>query len=159
MPLLNFHRIYSFSVRPINIYFAILSRLTFHQTTFCHNLPPNNLPSFPLRQKQSSAMNNNVNIISQVRQGTLLTPTTASSAPTVIALAEIYPYHRVRYPDCEDLDKYLSNGPCAAPFNKVLEQILKAFEVHVSKPLLFSSYPPTAHNKTATSRGRFLNIR
>jgi hypothetical protein len=104
-------------------------------------------------------MNNNVNIINQVRQGTLLTPTTASSAPTVIALAEIYPYHRVRYPDCEDLDKYLSNGPCAAPFNKVLEQILKAFEVHVSKPLLFSSYPPTAHNKTATSRGRFLNIR
>jgi hypothetical protein len=91
-------------------------------------------------------MNNNVNTINQVRQGTLHTPTTANSAPTVIELAEIYPYHRVRYPDREDLDKYLSNDPCAAPYNKVLEQILKAFEIHVSKTLLFGSYPPTAYS-------------
>jgi hypothetical protein len=104
-------------------------------------------------------MNYNANTINQVRQGTLLTPATASSPSAVIELAEIYPYYRVRYPDHEDLDKYLSNDPCAAPFDKVLEQILKAFEVHVSQTLFIGSYPPTAHGETATSRRRFVNVR
>jgi hypothetical protein len=67
-----------------------------------------------------------------VRYGIVTTPASTDSPPRVIRLAEIYPYHRFRFPDREDFDHYLSNKLLPGPCNRLLEQLLDGIMVHVS---------------------------
>ncbi len=88
-----------------------------------------------------------------VRCGAITAPAAAlGDAPRVVQIAEVYPYHRCRYPDREDFDKYLSNEHCPVPFDKILEQILAALELHVS---FISSILPSLRSDVSTERVSF----
>jgi hypothetical protein len=82
-------------------------------------------------------MSTNINLI---RRGAITTPSTPGTARRVVQIVEIYPYHRCRYPDRVDFDHCTSNERCPAPFDKLLEQILLALELHVSMLSFLSSF-------------------